>query len=631
MKPHQQYLSLAFTCLWSLSSYSFFSSAATAQARRSFTQDSTALPEKKQRPSNKLAQFRDQLRSLSNQARKSQGLSELATPSKLDQAAQHYADVLAQKNCPLVHNCGGFELSERVKNAGIESVFRAENMIKVPKQHLEPGKTAHEELFRSWPHRRNTMLPEWTETGVGVSEGPNDYYFVQIFNQPQGPISLPSRLDEKLPITSPTPRQDFERYLKTLPVQDAISLIEGKVSRDFALFLGSNFVKESNSPTPPQITSHLSKLADQTGKRAGLIYVIATGPQLHLYLLAPELNGTQPKAVYKTLPIPRRQVLGTAQQFRRRVTNPSHATDYLPYAVRLNQWMIQPLQPAIDQLQLDTLLFTLDDGLRSTPMAALHDGSRFLIERYSVALIPSFGLTDPSDFKVEQQRLLAMGITESRSGLSQLPAVETEVKQIAKEFSQETQVTLNQTSTIDQLESLSRDQKYGIIHLATHAQFQPRRVEDSYIQFWDQKLTLNQLGLLGRELNWDAAPTVELLVLSACTTALGDRSVELGLAGSAVLAGVKSTVASLWNVNDISSTAFMIEFYRQLPKASIKSEAIRQTQIAMLRQTLKLEDGNIILPNQTSVPLEGQSLEGISLPFSHPYYWAGHTVIGNWN
>ena len=575
--------------------------------------------------------LRLQLQSLTNSSRTQEGLTPLNSSSELQKAAQDYANLMAKYNCPLIHHCGGTGLNDRLKGRNIPTTFRAENIAKIPKNGPEPGQAAFNELQKSWSHRRNSHIPEWTDTGVGVAETPENYYFVQIFNQSQGLPSFESRHELILPPKSPTPRLDFEQALLKHSAAEGISLIEGKGLRNFAQFLDTAFIKKSNSPSVSEIASMLSPSANQPQKKAGIIYVVATEKTLLLYLLVPQSNG-QPTLIRKTVPVSRLKVLGTAQKFRQRIITPIHETDFLPYATQLHHWIIDPLQSSLDELDLDTLLFTLDDGLRSIPVAALHNGQTFLVERYSMALLPTFGLTETGDFQMDQQKILAMGITQAHRGLSALPSVKTEVEEITKLFDpRRSTLTLNENSTVEQLASLSQSQEYGIIHLATHAQFQPQKAGESFLQFWNRRLNLQGLGSLGRQLKWDTTPTVEMLVMSACTTAMGDRTAELGFAGSAVLAGVKSTVANLWHVNDISSTAFMIDFYRNLDQAPTKTEAFRQTQMAMLRGQLRITKGQIVFPNQTTVNVSGSPLKGLSLPLSHPYYWAGHTVIGNWN
>jgi CHAT domain-containing protein len=123
---------------------------------------------------------------------------------------------------------------------------------------------------------------------------------------------------------------------------------------------------------------------------------------------------------------------------------------------------------------------------------------------------------------------------------------------------------------------------------------------------------------------------VELLVLSACTTAVGDEDAELGFAGLAVQAGVKSALASLWYVSDAGTLGLMSEFYQQLRTAPIKAEALRQAQLGMLKGKVRLQDGR--LHNSGSLqgtPLPGELVARGDKNLSHPYYWAAFTMIGS--
>ncbi|NEO55666.1 MAG: CHAT domain-containing protein [Okeania sp. SIO3B5] len=182
---------------------------------------------------------------------------------------------------------------------------------------------------------------------------------------------------------------------------------------------------------------------------------------------------------------------------------------------------------------------------------------------------------------------------------------------------------LNQDFTLKNLKNQLSSQSFNIIHLATHAEFRPGKPEQSYIQLWDTQLHLDEI----KEISWNDPPA-ELLVLSACKTAVGDRDVELGFAGLALQAGVKSALASLWYVNDIGTLALMSEFYEQLKTAATKAETIRKTQIKMIqgdvyltREKLKFSRGEISLP---------QSLQTLGeTDFSHPFYWSGFTLISS--
>lgn len=215
-------------------------------------------------------------------------------------------------------------------------------------------------------------------------------------------------------------------------------------------------------------------------------------------------------------------------------------------------------------------------GLRSLPFAALHDGKQFLVEKYSIGIIPSLNLTDTRYRPLKNSQILAMGASVFER-LNPLPAVPVEVGAIVQ-APWKGRSFLNQDFTLDKLKSQRQGQTYNIVHLATHGKFQPGDPSSSYIQMWNQRLGLDQL----RQLQLDL-PTVELLTLSVCETALGDENAELGFAGLAVAAGVKTSMASLWEVSDVGTLSLMTEFYRQLNRTTIKAEALRQVQIAMLK------------------------------------------------
>ncbi|MEC4986297.1 MAG: CHAT domain-containing protein, partial [Oscillatoria sp. PMC 1076.18] len=168
-----------------------------------------------------------------------------------------------------------------------------------------------------------------------------------------------------------------------------------------------------------------------------------------------------------------------------------------------------------------------------------------------------------------------------------------------------------------------RTQPYGIVHLGTHAEFKETSISNAHIQFFDNKLGLDNV----RELR---LKDVELLVLSACQTALGNESAELGFAGFAHQAGVKSVIASLWVGTEDGSLALLSQFYRVLKQENIiKAEALRQAQIAMIRGEVSIKDGQMFLPGESEgIPLTGK-FENLNSKLEHPYYWSNFTIVGN--
>jgi CHAT domain-containing protein len=400
-------------------------------------------------------------------------------------------------------------------------------------------------------------------------------------------------------------------------VSEAVPLIEQFWEQEYGDYFKTNFSFESMQVK--NIAETLAKIATQTEKKSAVIYLIPRSQRLELVLIT-----AQGQPVYKRVLEAKREVLlKQVQELNNFVVNPVYRNNnrYLSSAQQLYRWMISPIEADLQAQGIDTLLFCVGEGLRTLPFAALHDGQQFLVEKYSFSRIPAFKLTDTVYADLRNSQVLAMGASEFKDQNS-LPAVPLELAAIRKNQWQGKSF-LNQDFTLTNLQSQRTSQPFRIIHLATHAEFQPGVSSNSYIQFWDTKLTLDRMKHLG----WND-PIVELLVLSACRTALGDKDAELGFAGLAVQARVKSVVASLWNVSDQGTFALMAEFYRNLKTAPIKAEALRQAQISMLKGQARLQDGhlqsargNITLPSLLA-QLENEDL-------SHPYYWAAFTVVGN--
>jgi CHAT domain-containing protein len=310
-----------------------------------------------------------------------------------------------------------------------------------------------------------------------------------------------------------------------------------------------------------------------------------------------------------------------ADEFRSEVTRSGRKKSYLAPARQLYRWLVAPVEADLKARGIENVTMVMDMGLRSLPIAALHDGQQFLIEKYSVGLMPSLTLTDTRYKDIKNSQILAMGASQFVEQ-KPLPAVPLELSTITDSVWQG-EFFLNEAFTLENLKAQRQQQPFGIIHLATHASFQAGSPSNSYIQLWDSKLRLNQL----RQLGWNNPP-VELLVLSACQTALGNHDAELGFAGLAVQAGVKSTLGSLWFVSDEGTLGLMTEMYQQLKQAPIKGEALRQTQLAMLKGQVYFKGSQLVTSRQ-SVPLSGELAEIGDKSFEHPYFWAAFTLVGN--
>jgi CHAT domain-containing protein len=232
-------------------------------------------------------------------------------------------------------------------------------------------------------------------------------------------------------------------------------------------------------------------------------------------------------------------------------------------------------------------------------MAALHNGERFLVERFAVAVTPSLKLLAPKALVPSETRLLLAGVSDSVQGFPALEGVRKELAEIRDLYGGE--LLLDNDFQLTRLEEAFRERRPGVVHLATHATF-TGDPQTSFVLTHDGKLTMDGLSELVGAGRFSEEP-LELLVLSACSTAAGDDRAALGLSGVAVRAGARSAMGSLWNVSDEASSELVVGFYRALDRPGFsKAQALQHAQ----RQLLG------------------------SPGFEHPFYWAPFLVINNW-
>ncbi len=279
-------------------------------------------------------------------------------------------------------------------------------------------------------------------------------------------------------------------------------------------------------------------------------------------------------------------------------------------SMQLYDWTIAPLESELaaderfEDSQYQTLVFVLDSPLRNIPMAALYDRARqrYLIERYAIAQTSGVQLLETKSQSRSRPRALVAGLSEAREfeGISfaELPSVDREVETIAGTLSGDT--LQDEELARARLEARVARNSYSIVHIATHGNFSSNP-DETFLLLSDGLLKAREFDRL---LQANPENTIELLVLSACETAEGDRRAALGLAGIALRAGTLSTLATLWQVDDESTAALMGRFYEQLaadPDLS-KAEALRRAQLQLW------ENGD----------------------WRAPFYWAPYTLLGSW-
>jgi len=277
---------------------------------------------------------------------------------------------------------------------------------------------------------------------------------------------------------------------------------------------------------------------------------------------------------------------------------------FLTPAQNLYNWIVRPLASDLDPAQIKTLVFIQDGLLRSVPMAALHDGQEFLVQKYAIATTPGLRLTSPKPLDFQGLRTLALGLTEAATvdgeEFKALANVSDEVERVTKLFPGSKKI-MNEQFTPQSLEQELKQAVYPIIHIATHGQFGTIPEDSFLVTGNNEKITITQLESDIRRFSGGSEP-VELLALTACQTGIGDDRATLGMAGMTVQAGVRSALASLWYVDDGFTQELVAKFYDNLRSQMSKAEALQEAQKALINQNKKI----------------------------HPAQWAPFILIGNW-
>ncbi len=272
---------------------------------------------------------------------------------------------------------------------------------------------------------------------------------------------------------------------------------------------------------------------------------------------------------------------------------------YLAPSQSLHEILIAPILPSLEAQGIDTLVVAPDGILRTIPFAALHDGERFLVQDYAVAIVPGLTLLDPWPLPRENVEVFVSALSESVRGWAALPAVNEEVERIAETF--DITLLMNEDYVVANVEDEFARQAYNIVHVASHGQFTSDS-RDSFLLTYDGKISMDKLETLIKMGRFGDQP-VELLTLSACQTAVGDDRAALGLAGAAIKAGARSVMGSLWLLADDATTSLVGAFYDRLGRSQLsKAKALQQAQLALLDDP----------------------------KFSHPSFWSPFLIIGNW-
>ncbi len=336
---------------------------------------------------------------------------------------------------------------------------------------------------------------------------------------------------------------------------------------------------------------------DEIDPHAAIIYPIILPKSLEVIISLPNRS-----LIHNTTKISQDKLEILLSELRRSLRRTSLEENIQEVSKKIYDILIsKEIESALVANKIKTLAFVLDGSLRNLPMAVLYDGQKYLMEKYNLAITPGLQLLDPKPLKHQQLEVFIGGISKETQDFNALPNVEREIQQIAAIVPTQTPL-LNETFISESIQQQISTTAFRVVHLATHGEFSSD-IEKTFILTWNSRLGVKQLGEILQTREQYSKIPIELLVLSACKTAKGDNRAVLGLAGIAVRSGARSTIASLWSVEDRATATLMTNFYQELAViGTTKADALRKAQISLLKNP----------------------------EFTHPFYWAPFVLVGDW-
>ncbi len=410
-----------------------------------------------------------------------------------------------------------------------------------------------------------------------------------------------------------------------------------------------------------ELQTALRQLREQTGQSAVAIYTLLGADNYRALVITPN------NIAAVSQPVKAEALNQKARQFWALLQSAKY--DPAPLAQELYTTIFKPLESQLPK-DTSTVLWSLDGNLRYLPMAALHDGKQYLIERYNHVV---FTRADSERMlRAVGPRWTGLGLGSSqahtvellgdRISFNALPGVTEELRALFRQKESPRGVLEGEVlpdarfTRAAMLTALK--QKRPLVHISSHFSFRPGDEARSFLLLGDgTAMTLEEI-----KAQTDLFSGVELLTLSACNTAAqqaGANGREIdGFAELAQRLGAGSVMATLWPVADNSTPWLMREFYqtRQHGDGLTKAEAIRRAQLALLHGTAQTKplpaaqkgpSSTVkVVIRANAVELDGGQTRSdfISIdeedapsfridekrPFAHPYYWAPFILIGNW-
>lgn len=382
--------------------------------------------------------------------------------------------------------------------------------------------------------------------------------------------------------------------------------------------------------TPEQIDT----VINQKAADAAVIYPVVLPDRLEVIVKLPDEDQILLHYRHKFTDINQDQFLENIKNLKLALEEDYTFEAVKEHSKRLYDLIVKPAEGELAANHIKTLVFTLDSQLQTIPMASLYDGKQYLIEKYAIAEFLGLGLADVSEpLQSQNLRIMAAGLSSVPPSLpsrirNRFMPLEKVIDELDKidDLDGIRVITLkDENFTLTNFNARLNEDRFPVVHLATHGQFSANSQETfllthysttnastasqdkTYIstaaqEMADPLVEVNELAALFRVRGVIRPDPINLLVLNACETATGDDLAILGFAGTAIRAGARSAIASLWTLDDTPSPIFSEKLYGYLLEGRSKAEALQQVQLDLMNDPR----------------------------YQHPRYWAPYILAGNW-
>ena len=330
---------------------------------------------------------------------------------------------------------------------------------------------------------------------------------------------------------------------------------------------------------------------------------------------------------------------------RQMIATVRHTSDW-PFRVREDErtrargrqlWRswFEPLEPRLKDI--DQLIVLPSDVFMGLPLEVLVDSTgTWLADRWDISYMPSPALLcrlasdravaarpsyaaallvgDPQCAAPDSLPRVAYafdGEDAFGDAAGTLPNARAEIERIAKGFEDPTILT-GMAASRERLRRMADGdelRRYDVMHFSTHIRADTHDPDLCGILLAPAS-GRGEAVLTAAEIIRDFHLRAEIVVLSGCSSGLGrevGRGGYLGLGSAFLIAGARSLIVSLWDVEDESTALLMEHFYRNLHAGMSRCAALARARRAV-RDYVDDTGGT---------------------PYAHPVYWAGFMLMGD--